>query len=196
MPPDASPTTADRVLDIAERLVQTHGFNGFSYADISAELGITKASLHYHYRTKADLGQALVARYSDLFLDALADIDHASGDPREKLRRYADLYADVLRKERMCLCGMLAAEQATLPVSMQEGVKQFFDANEAWLVRVFEEGRGAGLLRREGPVRDAARLFLGALEGAMLIARSFRDPVRFDAASALLLAEIVAAPSG
>jgi len=47
---------------VAERLVQVRGFNGFSYADIAAELHITKASLHYHFATKADLGEALIAR--------------------------------------------------------------------------------------------------------------------------------------
>src|SRR5215211_135610 len=51
--------TADRILDLAERLVQTRGFNGFSYADIASELGLTKASLHYHFPTKAELGRCL-----------------------------------------------------------------------------------------------------------------------------------------
>ena len=41
-----------------ERLVQSRGFNGFSYADVSAELGITKAALHYHFAGKAEMGQA------------------------------------------------------------------------------------------------------------------------------------------
>ena len=40
--------TASKILDVAERLVQVRGFNGFSYADIAAELHITKAALHYH----------------------------------------------------------------------------------------------------------------------------------------------------
>jgi TetR/AcrR family transcriptional repressor of nem operon len=47
-------------LDIAEQLVQTRGFNGFSYADIAAEIGISKASLHYHFPTKAMLGERLI----------------------------------------------------------------------------------------------------------------------------------------
>ena len=61
------PDTATRMLDIAERLAQTRGFNGFSYSDIAAELGIAKASLHHHFATKADLGRALMQRYSDGF---------------------------------------------------------------------------------------------------------------------------------
>ena len=37
-------TRAARILDIGERLVQVRGFNGFSYADVAAELDMTKAS--------------------------------------------------------------------------------------------------------------------------------------------------------
>ena len=59
--------TAARILDVAERLVQLRGFNGFSYADIAAELHITKASLHYHYAGKAELGRALIERYAERF---------------------------------------------------------------------------------------------------------------------------------
>jgi TetR/AcrR family transcriptional repressor of nem operon len=59
--------TSDRILDIAGRLVQTRRFSGFSYADIAAELNITKASLHYHFPTKVMLGEALVDRYQESF---------------------------------------------------------------------------------------------------------------------------------
>ena len=52
----AAADTADRILDSAERLVQVRGFNAFSYADVARELGITKASLHYHFAGKAELG--------------------------------------------------------------------------------------------------------------------------------------------
>ena len=52
--------TPSRILDVSERLVQQRGFNGFSYADVAAELGVTKASLHYHFPGKAELGEALI----------------------------------------------------------------------------------------------------------------------------------------
>src|SRR3954453_14307547 len=99
--------TAQRTLDIAERLVQTRGFNGFSYADVAEALKVTKASLHYHFPSKAELGARLIERYERNFLEALAAIDAAAKDARDKLRRYAALYEGVLRDNRMCLCGML-----------------------------------------------------------------------------------------
>ncbi len=49
----APPTpAATAILDVAEQLAQTRGYNGFSYADIAAQLGVTKASLHYHFPLK------------------------------------------------------------------------------------------------------------------------------------------------
>src|SRR5688572_25133762 len=105
-----NPDTAQRILDIAERLVQTRGFNGFSYADIAESMKVTKASLHYHFRSKAELGKRLIERYEKNFLDALGGITASTQDARERLRRYADIYAGVVNNNRMCLCGMLAAE--------------------------------------------------------------------------------------
>ncbi|MCL4233629.1 MAG: TetR/AcrR family transcriptional regulator [Deltaproteobacteria bacterium] len=182
--------TADRVLDVAERLVQTHGFNGFSYADIADEVGIRKASLHYHFPTKAALGKALIARYRTTFLDALAAIDRRDDDAAARLRRYAKLYTGVLRKQRMCLCGMLAAEFETLPKPMRKGVVEFFRDNEAWLRRVLDEGRREKTLRFDGPPSAIASFLVSSLEGAMLVARSYGKMSRFDAVVSKLLSDL------
>src|SRR5690348_7073831 len=120
--PKAENRTADRILDVAERLVQTRGFNSFSYADIAKELGITTASLHYHFRGKAELGQALIDRYAERFTGDLAQIDRDTPNALAKLETYADLYSGVLKGKRMCMCGILAAEYQTLPKSMRRSV--------------------------------------------------------------------------
>jgi TetR/AcrR family transcriptional repressor of nem operon len=185
-----TPDTSQRILDTAERLVQTRGFNGFSYADVAAALKVTKASLHYHFPTKAELGHRLIARYETAFLKALAEIDRTASDARDKLRRYAKIYADVLRDDRMCLCGMLAAEYATLPKPMKDEMRHFFDENERWLVRVLEEGRAAGNLRFTGPALDVARALVGSLEGAMMIARSYGEVARLESVADRLIAEL------
>ena len=121
--------TAARILDVSERLVQSLGFNGFSYADIASELKITKASLHYHFPGKAELGRAVIGRYAARFADALEEIDRRGGDAPAKLDAYAGIYAGVLRERRMCLCGMLAADYDTLPKPMRDAVIRFFDDN-------------------------------------------------------------------
>ena len=186
----AAATTSQRILDIAERLVQTRGFNGFSYADIAQALHVTKASLHYHYPAKADLGKELIERYERNFLNALAHIDAESADAREKLRRYAAIYADVLRADRMCLCGMLAAEFATLPKPMKDPMRHFFDENERWLTVVLKQGKKEKVLKFTGDPTEAAQALVGGLEGAMMIARSYGDVGRFNAVTERLLADL------
>jgi TetR/AcrR family transcriptional regulator, transcriptional repressor for nem operon len=180
--------TAARILDIGERLVQVRGFNGFSYADVAAELDMTKAALHYHFPGKGELGRALIERYTQRFLQALADIDARIPDAPAKLEAYAGLYAEVLRGRRMCLCGMLAAEYQTLPEPMRAAVIAFIDANEAWVEKVLSDGARAGSIALAGRASDAARLIVSGLEGAMLVARPYGDVARFDTAAEGLLA--------
>jgi TetR/AcrR family transcriptional regulator, transcriptional repressor for nem operon len=179
--------TPTQILDVAERLVQERGFNGFSYADVARELGVTKAALHYHFPGKAELGEALIERYARRFGEALVAVNERDVDPADKLRAYAQLYAEVFSDDRMCLCGMLAADYATLPEPMRERVVRFFDDNEVWLAHVLEEGRSAGTLHFQGSARSVARTIVGGLEGAMLVARPYGDIKRFRSAATLLI---------
>jgi TetR/AcrR family transcriptional repressor of nem operon len=188
--------TADRILDIAEELVQVRGFNAVSYADVAGELGITKASVHYHFPGKADLGRALITRYAERFAQALAQIDLETEKAAVKLAAYTDLYRDALRGRRMCLCGMLAAEYQTLPNSVREAVVMFFDENESWLERVLEQGRANGHLTFDASARDTARTIISGFEGAMLVARPYGDLGRFQTTTATLLASLTTATAG
>jgi TetR/AcrR family transcriptional regulator, transcriptional repressor for nem operon len=188
--------TATQILDVAERLVQVRGFNGFSYADVAAELKITKAALHYHFAGKAELGEALVARYAARFAEALNGVEARTSDASARLDAYADLYLDVLREQRMCLCGMMAAEYQTLPTPMQDAVVRFFDENERWLIRVLEKGRKEGIFTFVGPPRETARMIVSGLEGAMLVARPFGDITRFQNTARHLLSGLQSTPTG
>ena len=184
------PGTAQRALDVAERVVQTRGFNGFSYADVAGELGITKASLHYHFPGKAELGEALIVRYTARFLDALASIDRDIADARAKLDAYVSIYSGVLKQGRMCLCGILAAEFETLPQAMREAVTAFLDANLSWLTAVLTQGHAGGALAIAGAAEDTAQMLLSGLEGAMLIARAGGGVARFESSARLLVGTV------
>jgi TetR/AcrR family transcriptional regulator, transcriptional repressor for nem operon len=180
-------STRTQILDVAERLVQTRGFNDFSYADIATELSVTTAALHYHFRSKAALGDALIERYSERFFTELTRITATTDDAREQVERYVDLYRDVLAAGRMCLCGVLAAEFPTLPESMRAAVGRFFDRNETWLVALLEQGAVTRRLGGTEPARDTARMMVDTLEGAVMIARAQHDPERFRVVASRLL---------
>ncbi len=182
--------TRERILDEAERLVQTRGYNGFSYAHIAKALGVTKASLHYHFSNKAELGRYLIERYGESFEAALLGIDESGTGACDRLKRYVEIYEHVLEDDRMCLCGMLAAEYVTLPEIMQKSISTFFDLNEAWLTKLLEKGRAAGELQFANDAREAANALIGSLEGAMLVSRAHGGREGFRASARLLVEKI------
>jgi TetR/AcrR family transcriptional repressor of nem operon len=200
---DYSPTALD-ILDAAQELAQTRGYNGFSYKDIADRVGIRTASIHYHFPSKGDLGRAMADQYRRFVSSALADIDVDVGDPAgargsgapQRLRRYAALLEGVLTNgNRMCLGGMLASDYATLPPEVQHEVSRFITENERWLARVLAEGREAGTLVFSGTPESAATTFFSTLEGAMLNARGSEEPARFRRASAWFLDNIIPRPA-
>jgi TetR/AcrR family transcriptional repressor of nem operon len=88
---------------------------------------------------------------------------------------------------------MLAAEYQTLPSAMRSAVVRFLDQNETWLAAVLEQGAAAGSVQAGASAQDTARMIIGGLEGAMLVARPYSDVGRFDAAAASLLAGVTGA---
>ncbi|MEQ1617904.1 MAG: TetR family transcriptional regulator [Terricaulis sp.] len=182
-----SSSTADLILDAAERRAQSVGFNGFSYADIADELKVTTATIHYHFSAKSDLGADLLHRYAQRFREALADIIRREHSSVTQLRAYARLYEDVLSEGRLCLCGILAAEYETLPAQMREQIVAFFASNEAWLANVLQAGRERGELRFAGETRDHAMAIICGLEGALLVARAYGGVTRFRVAAEIVL---------
>lgn len=189
-------TMSGQILDSAQHLVQTRGFHAFSYADVSAEVGIRKASIHYYFPGKTDLGREMVARYREEFRQQCGRIALVTPDAGQKLQRYAQVFRDMLRGGagdeggRLCLCGVLAAEWPGLPEVVQDEVAGFFRENETWLTQVLDAGRADGSLRFEGPSSLQAQAFLAGLEGAMQTARVYRDVTLYCALAHQLLGQM------
>ncbi|MFN3243314.1 MAG: TetR/AcrR family transcriptional regulator [Planctomycetota bacterium] len=174
--------TKQRILEVATGLMQARGFHGFTFHDVAAELGISHVAVHHHYKTKAALVEAAMLAYTERFSAELEQIAASGEQPEDQLRSYAALFDAVVQSgDRVCLCGVLAAELATLPAPVQPAVRAFYDANEAWLARVI--GRHVGKRSSSARVQQMAKAFLSLLEGAMISARAFGDPARLSSAA-------------
>ena len=188
--PEAAGTT-DQLLDAAQELAQSRGYNAFSYRDLAERVGIRSASIHHHFPSKADLGRALVARYRERFSDALRRIASGHDAAPAKLAAYVDLFrATYDQGGRLCLGGMFAADLPTLPAEVQEQVRGFYADNESWLTRILDAGRRSSELDFGGSPRDAAAALLDGLEGALLGARAHGSAARFARASRWLLISV------
>lgn len=183
-----------RILDAAERLCQTRGFNGFSFRDLAGIVGIRSASIHYHFPTKVDLGKALIVRYRHKMEAVLGEIERKEPTLPGRLKRFVAFLRDVLRDEnRLCLCGILAAEAGTLSEDMKAEVRRFFDGCELWLTKELEAGRERGEVSFAGSPATAARTILSTLEGAMITARAFGDENRLAESAQWMLNQLAPA---
>lgn len=170
--------TRDLIMAAAKPMVQAAGYNALSFRDIAAKVGVKSASVHYHFPTKGDLGAALAGRYTDDASAFVASLSLEPSDIEKTMQAYVAIFRQPLENEnRMCLCGIMAAEYDALPVEVRLQVDRFIDVNVAWLT---------SLLLRQTPnakpaaIREQAVAIFAAIEGAQLIARGRGDIGLFD----------------
>ncbi len=169
--------TADRLLDVAETLVQRRGFNAFSYRDLAAAVGVKTASIHYHFPAKADLGRALMTRYTERLESALAGLTASAPGARNRLEGFVAMYRDtVAAGDRICLCGSMAADVETLPDDLRSAIRNYLERSADWVSGVIRAGREAGELDPRTDERTIASMLVSSLQGALLQARAMRSP--------------------
>lgn len=164
--------TSEQILDTALQMVQTRGYNAFSYADISEVVGIRKASIHYHFPTKSHLGQALVRRYREALAKSRQRLRDENNEAREQLLGFARMYEANLQDRRLDLGSTLGASVATLPSEVQKEVQLLFEESLAWLAETIQQGYDTGSLARQAPAEVEAQALLARIHGAQAIARA------------------------
>ncbi len=169
--------TREAILAVARTRAQAHGYNGLNFRDLATEVGIKSASIHYHFPSKADLGAALARRYWEDSGAELEALWAESPDPVRALRKYPAIFRKALENDnRMCMCGLMAAEYDDLPAAVKAEVMAFADVHVAWLTKVLSSA-GADA----DAVKERARAIFAAVGGAQLMARSRADISLFDA---------------
>lgn len=173
-------TMKANLLTHAEALARSRGIDAFSYADLAAATGIRKASVHYHFATKADLTLALIEDYAARIADRLNQIEAQSAAASGALRDFLQLYHDALGTgDSLCLCVAFSAATDSLPEASVTRVEDFRNDVTAWLKAQFDRARQDGSVRAlSDPAQEAAALF-ALVEGAQLVARAARNPDRF-----------------
>jgi len=170
--------TREEILKLTQDFIQTKGYNSFSYLDISKKLNIQRASIHYYFPKKSDLGKAVVIKYTEEFNSSLFKIEkNGKIDYSEKLNKYFDLFVEISdTKIKICLGGALGGEFITLPEEVQAEVKKFFEINLIFLEELFKKGLENGSYKLSNTPLNTANLIFGSLEGGLIIARSKNSP--------------------
>ena len=181
--------TKTALLDVAEHAVRARGFDGFSYADMAEAVGIRKASIHYHFPTKADLSAALMDRYHVALEGECKALEDKFETGGERLRALIALYRGALNEGKtLCLCVSLISSRESLSEEVIEKIRKFRAMMVRHITAIFELGMQDGTLSGVTNAEADARATLALLEGAHLTARAEENVATFDEAVEVLKA--------
>ncbi|CAG2147616.1 TetR/AcrR family transcriptional regulator [Cupriavidus plantarum] len=173
----ATSNSSDRILAVATRIAQAHGYGGLNLRALAEEVGIKAASLYHHFPSKADLAAAVARRYWEDTVVALDALSAKTPDMADRLRKYPSLFRKSLENDnRICLCSFMTAEYDDLPDVVKTEVQAFTDVNVAWLAKTLVD---AGIVGTRDAKKRAHAIF-AAVAGAQLMARGRADIKLFD----------------
>lgn len=169
----ARPTGRDlrtEVMDLACQAIQRSGVSAFSFGTIARELGVAAPTLHHHFRTKAQLIEAVTERYRADFVHRRDTIDAET--PTGRLAAFASMFAEPASEDLVCLCAAVAGAGRDAPVAAQVVIADFFDEQLDWVRHTADEAITAGEFGASVDSSSFAEGFVAALEGALLLARA------------------------
>jgi len=155
------------LLENAYRLFRAQGFDGTSMADITSQVGGSKATLYSHFPSKEELFvECMMAALENYMSDTLKHLDASRSDPQAALRNFGTSVLNfICSPEQVEVRRLMIAEAARSGTG-----KLFFDkitALRAQISSFLAACMASGLLRRDDP--DLAADHLGALLEAEIL---------------------------
>ena len=86
-----------KILKAGEVVFGRRGFDGATTAEIAKEAGVSKATVHYYFKTKSDLHKGVLDRILNVWADALNEV-RADREPADALARYIARKMEYARK--------------------------------------------------------------------------------------------------
>lgn len=174
--------TREKLIETARDLFHQQGYTPTGIAQILKKSGVNSGSLYYFFPTKEDLLIAVLEWYRDHIKDDLLDLHTTHlDDPIEKVFGLLDGYRQMLllfEFELGCPIGGLALELSNSHPAVRSLILVNF---ELWVDSVEGFLRGAeDRLPEETDLRSLAVHFLTAMEGGMMVARTYRSTTPFD----------------
>jgi len=161
-----------QIVEVALDLLQTHGFENFSYLDIANKLSITKASIHHHFPKKECLGVALCQAIEQWHEQEFAKILNAPNNAKDKLEAYVNgMLRFACGRNKICPLSSLQVDIASLPFAMQAALKRLDEHELEFIHNILSLGLKNKEFSFSGNVKGQAILVVLASKGALQYSR-------------------------
>ena len=163
-----SPEMPRMLAQSAFKLFGRHGFKNVNVEAVAADLGVTKGSVYWHYRSKQELIQAACAHYYRTYQRRINEEIAPLSDPLERLERTLQI---AVRTCLMDKANRIFTMEIFTAAAHDEGVRrgwqQFYDSVRAFYIGLVKAAAIAGEVAVEDP-EQAVNTMLAAMEGIKL----------------------------
>jgi len=172
--------TKAEIVKAATAIAQTKGFHALTYQDLADKLKIRKASIHYYFPTKVDLGLDILESTGIWFNGWCQELEEKRISPLKKIEAYFNFFHFISGEgSRVCPCGAFSILWPILPGKLQKAVRKLTVAQIKWLKATLHEGRVSGDIVKTGTLDEQAQIILASLQGGLQTSRTQGDPRHF-----------------
>jgi TetR/AcrR family transcriptional regulator, cholesterol catabolism regulator len=181
----------ERILEESIRLFLRKGFSAATIESITDAVGLSKGSFYWHFKSKNELLETIIAKFEQGFVDALIDtVNKADGGFAEKFRRYHKHVTEFAAKQRdlSCVLTTLSAELSGSGVPAERKIKELYAKYHAFVKALLEMGKQEGRLKDGLDINVTTHIIIAFNDGVFLewyrnydkvrgqdLARSFRN---------------------
>lgn len=161
--------TRTEIITLADSLIREKGYNAFSFTDISKQLNVKNASIHYHFPTKTTLGVAVVQEHQQR-LNQLQAKTKDKG-PIEKLNAFLNIYSTAKAENKICIVGSLVTDFFTVDPEVQEELRKLAENILQWVMEILKEGKAKRMFKYKTSERTKALMIITNILAAVQLTR-------------------------
>jgi TetR/AcrR family transcriptional regulator, transcriptional repressor for nem operon len=173
-------STREAIIEAATRLMHVRGYQNTSLDDVLRESGAGKGNFYHHFRSKEDLGFAILDQLVGRFVERTLEPCFSDTEaPRlEQVRCFLDRVLEAQRKSNCvggCAMGNLASELSDVHEGFRARLASVFTAWRVRLTRVLTEAQARGEMVASCRPEPAAQFLVAGLEGGILLTKVSKD---------------------
>ena len=163
--------TREKIIELGENLILTKGYNAFSYQDISTELGIKNAAIHYYFPTKEKLGTSIVRTNIQRFEEMIDNMHSRNFDEWQQLETFIKIYIKSQREHKLCIVGSLGPDINTLNETTRTELIRMTELIIKWLTDILTTGKEKKLFAFSEEPQNKAVVIFSELVASLQLAR-------------------------
>ena len=173
-------TTRDQILNVAARLIHLRGYHCTSLDDVLRESGVGKGNFYYYFKSKEELGYAIIDRVMQAFILRTLEpvfVD-TNGDPVVQIHAFLDRVLENQRQRNCvggCPIGNLASELSDVHEGFRKRLAKIFEVWRSTLTEALGRCRTGGRAPADFDSSAVAQFLVAALEGAILLTKVTKD---------------------